>query len=344
MFHSPLEAEIAHLIQHQGPLGVDVFHELALFHPKWGYYRTAACVGYGRDFITAPEVSSLFGEMVGLFCVDAWLQMGQCAPFSLIELGPGSGALMVDILQVAQKVRPDFIQAAQVILVEINPVHQASQATVLTPLGVPLTWVDDLAQLERVATSPCILIANEFFDVFPVIQAVVSVHGERMGERQVHWDTSRGFYLSPLPEGGLIKETSPAQEQAFTQILRLLKSKGGVLWMTDYGPLEDGLGDSWQGVRRGETVCPLSQVGHTDLSAHVPFGRLKKWAADCQVQGPVTQRDFLLGCGLQRRLESVCDRTPVPPNGPPFRPPACAWFTPYKWAQCSKPWWCAHDP
>jgi len=310
MFHSPLEAEIVHLIQHQGPLGVDVFHDLALFHSKWGYYRTSECVGYGRDFITSPEVSSLFGEMVGAFCVDAWLQLGQCAPFSLIELGPGSGVLMADILRVAEKLRPNFTKKAQVILVEINPAHQASQSSLLTPLGVPLTWVEDLAQLERMATGPCILIANEFFDVFAVSQTILSAQGERMGERQVHWDPSRGFYLPPLPEGARIQETSHAQERAFTQILRLLKRQGGVLWVTDYGPLEDGLGDSWQGVRRGERVCPLSHVGKTDLSAHVPFGHLKKWADGFHIQGPVTQRDFLLGCGLHRRLESACARTP----------------------------------
>jgi SAM-dependent MidA family methyltransferase len=304
----PLEGEIAHRILQEGGIGVDVFHHLALFHPQWGYYKTSQGVGYGRDFTTAPEITPLFGEVVGAFCVNAWMQnLSRAASFSLVELGPGRGTLMAEILRVG-RLSPGFLRAAQLVLIETNPQAREEQQKILHPFGCPIQWHENLEALDTLE-GPCIVLANEFFDTFPIQQKVFSHQGQELPERRVHWGP-QGFYLSPLPPECRIREESPQQEAAFKKVLHLLKRQGGVFWITDYGPGTESWGDSWQGVRDGQRVCPLSHVGQTDLSAHVPFHRLCQWAQGLDVYGPLTQRAFLLECGLAKRLEKLRGTTP----------------------------------
>src|SRR5471032_2718825 len=258
-----LRARIAALIEAQGPMSVAQFMTIALLDPKDGYYATRdpiglSVTGKGGDFITAPEVSQMFGEMIGLWLVQAWADQGSPKNPRLVELGPGRGTLMADILRTAA-VAPEFLADLEVVLVEASPALQQVQADKLRGLGADISWQ---AQFDdRLGDRPLFLIANEFFDALPVRQYVKTERGwcERM---VVTRDGALDFALAPVPtpsaaiaatrasapDGGMYEVSASATALA-EAIGRVVAEKGGGALLLDYGyGVEPGYGETLQAV------------------------------------------------------------------------------------------------
>lgn len=315
-----LAQRLRHLIEEHGPLPVARFMALALAHPSQGYYARRDPFGRAGDFVTAPEISQLFGELIGLCLVQHWLDLGRPPRVLLVELGPGRGTLMADALRAA-RAAPGFLAAAAVHLVETSPVLRERQAAALP--GVAARWHDELRGVP--ADAPLLLVANEFLDALPIRQFVRAK--ERWHERLVAVDPDGAFrfVLSPralpvtalagpaadgLPEGSLI-ELGPARAAVTEEIAQRLVAQGGLALLIDYGtaaPLM--LGDTLQAVRGHRKVDPLAAPGDADLSAHVDFAAIagRARAAGATVHGPVPQGVLLERLGLQLRLEALSRR------------------------------------
>jgi NADH dehydrogenase [ubiquinone] 1 alpha subcomplex assembly factor 7 len=312
---SATKEKLLRFIRAQGPISIAHYMAIALTDPKSGYYMGRDPLG--RDFITAPEVSQIFGELIGLFFVQAWEDRGQAGRFHLVELGPGRGTLMMDLLRAA-KVRPDFGAAAEIVLIEASSVLRDVQAKTLA--GIEAIWAEDLCDVPD--DAPLFLIANEFFDALPIHQ-FVRLAG-RWHERLVDAEGGELIFVAapdPVPESfmpvhirdaaeGSIFETSPATQALVQEIARRVAQSGGAALIIDYGHTSSGLGDTFQAVKAHAYANPLSEPGEADLSAHVDFDALSTAAraANAHVLGPVSQRSFLdsLGIGLRaQRLKRV---------------------------------------
>ena len=296
------------------------FMALALAHPSQGYYARRDPLGRAGDFVTAPEISQLFGELLGLCLVQHWLDLGRPARVLLVELGPGRGTLMADALRAARTV-PGFLPAISVHLVETSPALRERQAAALP--GVGACWHDELRGVPTEA--PILLVANEFLDAFPIRQFVRV--GTRWHERLVAVDADGAFRfaLSPratpmaalagpaaedLPEGSLI-ELGPARTAVTEAIAQRLVAQGGLGLLIDYGAVAPlMLGDTLQAVRAHRKVDPLACPGECDLSAHVDFAALvgRARAAGAVVHGPVPQGVLLQRLGLPLRLRALAGR------------------------------------
>lgn len=303
-----LEALLRKEIQEKGPLSQSRFMELALHHPAYGYYRTQE--GIGKDFITAPEVSQIFGELIGVWAIDYYKKLGKPETITLVELGPGRGTLMVDFLRVA-KLFPPFLQALTLHLIEVNPsLKKIQEINIQHP---SIVWHEKFEDIP-VSPSPLLIIANEFFDTFPTRCYIRQKN--TLYERFVGIEEDRlTFVLKPLrkDEGREeIWEESPAVEASMKEIqIRLLKQCGAFLFF-DYG-YEKGTGDTLQGLFEGKPSFPLSHVGHSDLTCHVDFGSLKKMALaeKLGVLGPLPQGKFLRNIGLDLRIKTLKHNNPA---------------------------------
>jgi NADH dehydrogenase [ubiquinone] 1 alpha subcomplex assembly factor 7 len=308
---SALGDEIAAIIAAEGPITVARYMELALGHPKHGYYVTRDPLGRAGDFITAPEISQMFGELIGLWLAQSWLDQGAPDRFTLAEAGPGRGTLMADLLRATRGV-PGFHDAARVHLVETSPVLRAVQAGALAEVAPGATWHDDIAGLP--ADQPLWLVANEFLDALPVRQFVRIDDGWR--ERLVGVkDGALGFGLAPEPTPlpiptaaeGSVFETSPAALAAMAGIGARVSRQGGAALLIDYGHVVSGCGDTFQAIHGHVFADPLADPGEADLTAHVDFAAMAAAArlAGAEVQGPVTQAAFLRSLGLEARAERL---------------------------------------
>lgn len=315
---TPLGREIARLIAADGPITVARYMALCLGHPVHGYYMTRDPFGAGGDFVTAPEVSQMFGELVGLWCVETWQRLGAPDPFRLVELGPGRGTLMADALRAARLV-PAFGQAAQVHLVETSPVLRACQQATLAAGGHAAHWHADVAD---VPAGPAIVIANEFFDALPLRQFVRTPRGwcERLVGLDVAGGLAFGVAAEPepalrmaAPEGAVV-EVAEASAAIVQQLAARVGAQGGVLLAIDYGHAESGFGDTLQAVKRHAFVDALAGPGEADLTVHVDFAALARAAgsaaarANVLVHGPVTQGHFLTALGLDQRAATLARR------------------------------------
>jgi SAM-dependent MidA family methyltransferase len=264
---------------------------------------------FGRDFITAPEVSQIFGELIGLFLLQAWEDRGRPDAFQLVELGPGRGTLMADILRTASKVRPDFLSAAKLTLVETSP--RLRDAQVRTLAGFRVSWADRIGDVGE--GVPLFLVANEFFDALPIRQFMAGARGWH--ERRIAADgDTLSFVLAPealtpaesLPNGepGAVFERNAAAESVMTEIAARIARDGGVALVIDYGH-EGGFGDTLQAMREGRFADVLAEPGTADLTAHVDFTALKRAAGPANVAGPVTQARFLEALGIHLRAERL---------------------------------------
>lgn len=302
-----LEGIIRAQILSHGPMDVGRFMGLVLGHPQLGYYITRDPLGAAGDFVTAPEISQLFGEMIGLCLADHWLRAGG-GPFHLVEFGPGRGTLMADLLRAAQNV-PGFHAALTLHLVETSQVLREKQKAALT--GFTPTWHDDADTLPQGA--PLYMIANEFFDALPIRQAVMTAKGwaERVigleGDRLAFGLRAFPAPFPPAPEGTLI-EFSPARDAVTDDLCRRLKDQGGLLLVIDYGhDTPDARGDTLQALYRHNFCPPLEHAGDADLTSHVDFYQMKTLAAKtgCHAFGSVTQKDFLEALGIKLRLKML---------------------------------------
>jgi NADH dehydrogenase [ubiquinone] 1 alpha subcomplex assembly factor 7 len=297
-----------------GPIAVSDFMAEALGHPRLGYYRKALPLGQAGDFTTAPEISQMFGELLGAWLAERWQAMGRPSPCLLIELGPGRGALLADALRATRAV-PGFHSALQIHLVEINEALRDLQRAALP--GFAPIWHE---RFDDVPPGPALLIANEFFDALPVRQFQRTPTGwaERMVGLADGDETALRFALAPGPspfgallpqaaEPGALAELSPAATSVAAAIGARLAESGGWALLIDYGRDTSGLGLSLQAVRGHRGVDVLDRPGETDLSAHVDFEAVAAAAAvtGARILGPVGQGDFLRRLGIQWRAETL---------------------------------------
>jgi len=299
---------IARRIALTGPISIADFMAEALGHPRLGYYRRALPVGAAGDFTTAPEISQMFGELIGVWLAERWLAMARPSPVNLVELGPGRGSLMADALRATRGV-PGFHAALQLQLVETNAPLRAQQERALA--GFKPVWHE---RFDDVPAGPLLLVANEFFDALPVRQFEKTRDGwrERMvglaadGETLVlalsPGVTPYADFLGPAADGAQA-EFSEAGRALATAIGVRVRRDGGWALIVDYG-YEIGTGASLQAVRGHRGAAILERPGETDLSAHVDFAALAA-AADAPAFGPVSQADFLRRLGLVQRAEML---------------------------------------
>jgi NADH dehydrogenase [ubiquinone] 1 alpha subcomplex assembly factor 7 len=310
---------LAARIRATGPLSLADFMAEALTHPTLGYYRRGDPLGAAGDFITAPEISQMFGELIGLWLVDAWERLGRPDPVLMVELGPGRGTLMADALRAAQA-RPQFGAAVRLHLVEASPDLRARQAAALAPARPE--WHDGL---ETVPQGPILLVANEFFDALPIRQFQRTEQGwrERMvafeeaGER-FRWvlappSAAAEALLAPEQRAaamGAVAELSPLAQGFAAAIGGRLAQAPGAALIVDYGHDVSAAGDTLQAVRRHAPADPLQDPGEADLTAHVDFAALERAAraAGAATHGPVAQGAFLRGLGIGLRAGRLIAR------------------------------------
>ncbi|NWH07773.1 MAG: SAM-dependent methyltransferase [Alphaproteobacteria bacterium] len=285
-----------------------------LGHPTLGYYRTRDPLGTAGDFTTAPEVSQIFGEMLGLFLIDRWEAIGRPPRFHLVELGPGRGTLFADILRIA-RIRPDFLKAGHGHLIETSPALRARQQALLREHARRIAWAETLERVED--DAPLLLIANEFFDALPIRQYVKTAAG--WCERLVGLDgDSFTYVLQPtralLPHGeeGAVLETRPSDEPILRAIAARIRRHGGAALIIDYGFEGPAFGDTFQAVRGHRFADPLADPGSADLTAHVDFGHLASLARleGARCFGPAGQGEFLTRLGLDLRVAQLTQAHP----------------------------------
>jgi NADH dehydrogenase [ubiquinone] 1 alpha subcomplex assembly factor 7 len=303
----PLEDLIRSQIAENGPMDVGSFMALALGHPQHGYYMTRAPFGRQGDFTTAPEISQMFGELIGAWAADIWAQLGRPEKFTLLECGPGRGTLMADALRATRRL-PGFHQAARIVLMETSLSLRDQQVQALADYDV--LWADNLSDPAMAGDGPVICIANEFLDALPVRQFVKQ--GLLWHERVVGVvDDVLAFGLSPPaepPSDGTqdgIYEIAPARNNFVRELAALLRNRGGVALFIDYGYERSAMGDTLQAVRAHQPVPVLEEPGMADLTAHVDFQALAQAAGDLPVAGPVGQGAFLQALGIGIRAEML---------------------------------------
>ena len=314
---SELLEYIKNRIAFKGPLSVSEYMEESLFNIEYGYYMTGDPLGKQGDFVTAPEISQMFGELIGLWCAVTWENMGSPSEINLIEMGPGRGTLMADALRATAAV-PSFLSAITIHLIETSPSLKKRQKRNLRALNDKIEWHENF---KDVPGGPFILIANELFDVLPIRQFVRSA--DRWLERKVGCNDEGGLvwvldqdYLIPeslippqlnLSSEGSIFELGQIGIDLITDITESITEFGGAALVIDYGHIESGVGDTLQAVKKHRFFDVLSEPGKADLTAHVDFGSLaeKARALGGQVFGPITQRNFLRGLGVEIRANQL---------------------------------------
>ncbi len=298
-------------IRANGPISVAEYMAECLLHPQFGYYTTRDPLGAKGDFTTAPEISQMFGELLGLSLAQAWLDQGSPAPFTLAELGPGRGTLMADLLRATRGV-PGFHAAMQIHLVEASPALRDVQASTLQ--GYAPVWLDSV---ETLPDQPLFLAVNEFFDALPVRQFLRA--GDGWSEKRIGLqDGALAFGLSPAaPQPALqhrLEDTSDGDlvelcEAAapITQcIAARIAAHGGAALIVDYGDWR-ALGDTLQALRAHEPADPLQAPGEADLTAHVDFEALALAAktAGCAFTRLTPQGVFLERLGITGRARAL---------------------------------------
>jgi SAM-dependent MidA family methyltransferase len=284
------------------PLRLDRFMGLA----NAAYYAGRDPFGRAGDFVTAPEITQAFGELLGLWAAASWQAMGEPARVTLAELGPGRGTLMDDALRAIGRAAPGFRAALSVHLVETSPVLRSAQAARLGEAAP--TWHDDIATLPE---GPLIVLANEFLDALPIRRFRRGAGGwEEAAVMAGEGVSLTWIAASPPPDiaaagGGEVCEGARALAACLGA--RFSRSPGAAL-LLDYGPAEATPEDSLQAVRGHRRADPLAHPGEVDLSAHVDFRALATAAraAGAAVQGPVPQGEFLRRLGLPERTAILC--------------------------------------
>jgi SAM-dependent MidA family methyltransferase len=312
--YSPLETIIRKQIAATGPMPVSRYMQICLTHPEYGYYLKRDPLGRDGDFITAPEISQMFGELVGLWAASVWNAMGMPQEVKFIELGPGRGTMMADALR-AVRILPAFHEAISVHLVEASPTLRDKQREKLAD-AAHVEWYDSI---DDVPEGPAIILANEFFDALPIHQAVKQDDGWH--ERVVEIDDdilAYGVAKDPMPRfevllppvvraapNGAIFEWRP--DNQIITIARRLRDQGGAALIIDYGHLRSDAGDTFQAIARHNYTNPLKNAGLADLTAHVDFQALARAAEDvgARAHGPVEQGMFLKNLGIETRAQAL---------------------------------------
>lgn len=335
-----LKAQIAQ----DGPIGVPEFFTRCLHDPRDGYYAMRPDLGAAGDFVTAPLVSQIFGELIGLWVLETWTRLGRPAPFRLVEMGPGDGTLMSDLLR-AGKLDPDFLAAAEIWLVEVSAPLRARQAA---RLGEGPHWVGRLGEVP--AGAPMILVANELLDCLPARQFVRTETG--WAERVIGLDDDGELAfglkaINPPPRGGGVRaadgggspsdpasspsgpadhlprwgedlepgavvESSPAQAALASDIAHRLVTDGGAALLIDYGRARPEAGDTLQALQAHKKVDPLKTAGLADLTVWADFPAVIAAARQTGAKaGPIlTQGEFLRALGAEQRAKALASARP----------------------------------
>ncbi|MBT4907401.1 MAG: class I SAM-dependent methyltransferase [Rhodospirillaceae bacterium] len=312
----PVVRRLTRLISERGPISVADFMEIALGDPEGGYYATRDPFGVDGDFTTAPEISQMFGELIGLWCADSWQRIGAPEEFALIELGPGRGSLMADALRAISGL-PACRAAARIHLVENSATLRDAQQNALR--GHDVSWHERVPSLDGL---PAIFIANEFLDALPVRQFVKT--GKAWRERLVDYDPADDIFTftpagAAMPDGpqagrlladaaeGDILEESPAVISVVGEIAAHVAAHGGAALFIDYGHRRTAVGETLQAVRQHRPISPLEAPGTCDVTAHVDFQRVVEAAVIAGVRplGPLDQGVFLQRLGIRERADSL---------------------------------------
>jgi NADH dehydrogenase [ubiquinone] 1 alpha subcomplex assembly factor 7 len=299
---TPLAEIIDRMIAEEGPMPLDRYMALCLSHPHYGYYMTRDPFGAKGDFTTAPEISQVFGELVGVWVAQVWEQLGKPRRFALVELGPGRGTLMMDIMRVLTKVRA-CAKAAQVHFVEVSPALRAAQQE-----RVPqATWHGSTASLPA---RPTILIANEFFDALPIRQ--FERQDGHAFERVVRAGLSIDLVPTPraiaFKEDGVFEDGS-IREAVATHLGNHLFTVGGAALIIDYGHLRSAAGDTLQAMKAHRSCGITEYVGEADITSHVDFQALGHAfvKGGSRIAGVMTQGAFLNAMGLEARTNVLAN-------------------------------------
>ena len=313
---SALGKIIAQMIAVDGPMPVDRYMALALGHESHGYYMGRDPFGRAGDFITAPEVSQTFGELIGIWCAAGWQMMDAPAEWNLVELGPGRGTLLADLVR-ACSVMPGLREGMNIHLVEMSPALKTMQAETLKRAGIEATWHE---RLEDVPDGQSLIIANEFFDALPICQ--LQKQAGQWHERVVglSGDGKLAFGLASdrvapalVPswaesgEDGDIVEFSPVRDAVAREIGRRITTHMGAALIIDYGHMRSAAGDTLQAIRKHQFADVLALPGEADVTSHVDFEALTGavTADGAKPYGPVMQGDFLIKMGLKEREEML---------------------------------------
>lgn len=322
MSETPLTQIIRNKIKADGPMPLSTYMGLCLGHPEHGYYMTRDPFGKAGDFTTAPEISQMFGEMIGAWVVDTWQKIGAPEKFVLLEMGPGRGTLMEDILRVAWNV-DGFRDAVQVHLMEMSPVLRKAQEKAL--IDYKPTWhmtLESVASLEP--SVPVIAIGNEFLDALPVDQYTLTDTGWAQkhinfninGSFRIHdypLVDSKAFEQNDLPNTlfkhslGDVVEVSHEQKKIMSDLIDIIINQGGGCLLIDYGFSNNGCGDTLQAVKDHAYCDVLEMPGECDITYHINFSNLTEqiMAKNLMVHGPVSQSTFLKTLGIEMRAEAL---------------------------------------
>lgn len=304
---------IIDLIHKKGAITVAEFMEIAMYQPEQGYYINCNPLGKDGDFITSPEISQLFGEIIGIYVADTWLKLGAPKLFHLIELGPGKGTLMFDLLRATKHV-DGLHQAMQIHLVERNHYLAKVQKKALSNLRV--TWHKTLDSIQL--NAPIIIIANEFFDCLPINQYIklqnkwyerlITLKGSNYCFTTSDISTEIGIH--PHAKESDILEICYAASDMIKYISKILKQNSGHALIIDYGYYYDPsnrkiYGETLQAIKNHKFHSFFQDVGKADLTAHVDFTNLKQVALENNilVNGPLSQQEFLITYGINIRAE-----------------------------------------
>ena len=306
-----LEAKIHRMIEAEGPISIALYMALCLGDVKHGYYMTKEAFGTKGDFITAPDVSQLFGEMIGVYLALCFDQLDVEKPVTLVELGPGRGTLMADVLRTLKQLKPTQFELLDVALVETSPRLRALQFKALATFKNP-AFHNSIASLPK--DKPLLIMGNEFLDALPVHQYVkIGAHWrERMvtvQDGKLAFTTGASTLASSeLPadtmhsEDGAIFEIAPARLAMVEELVAQVKAQSGAAVLIDYGHMQSGIGDTLQAMRAHGFAPVLETPGDVDLTSHVDFEPLQKVAARAGCDTSlITQGAFLLELGILQR-------------------------------------------
>ena len=310
-----LEAKIHRMIEAEGPMSVALFMALCLGDTAHGYYRTQEAFGTKGDFITAPDVSQLFGEIIAVYLALCLDQLDAAKPVTLVELGPGRGALMADVLRSLKQLRPAHFIGLDVALVETSPRLRKLQINALASFKTPV-FHDSVESLPN--DRPLLIIGNEFLDALPMRQFVkTGAHWrERMvtveGRKLAFTTGASTLALNELPadvgqaNDGAIFEIAPTRLAVVEDLAARINQQGGAAVLIDYGHMRSGFGDSLQAMRAHQFAAVLEAPGEVDLTSHVDFEPLEKAArqAGCSTS-LISQGKFLLELGLLQRAGAL---------------------------------------
>ena len=308
-----LKQRLISMIQASGPISVATYMDLCLHDRQHGYYATRP--GLGEDFITAPEISQIFGELMGLWLANEWQAIGKPDRLNVIEIGPGRGTLMADAWRAVGSV-PGFTQAAKLHFIEPSPVLRAKLAERFTAQDP--VFLDQFEDIPH--TTPVLLIANEWLDCLPVQQ--YARVGDAWHERVIGLDDAgelaMGLNADALPpeinadQSSDMIEIQPGLKTLVDECANLFTATQGRALLIDYGPADGAPSDTLRSYQKGQQIDPLAAPGESDLTCDVDFGRLGRLCeqAGASVSGPVSQSALLLRLGAEARLNQLAKANP----------------------------------